>query len=1090
MKRAERRAAWAAVTELRQWIAMADEVRFLAGHMPISGSLILDPNTLNVLRALRQVHDSGDMAAVLSAPAVPWMHNRADQAAIRLRTFHWQLGKAEVSQALWRLRSALRNCATEERYRLGQALEEARLLRDELMEALAAAPHLNFDRDVLPPAEAALMQSLVDALGMFTEPATELLSPGCCLNNDCVRQHDCAGRIARIVEDLSDPDSRVSHVRDAAAAVQHAAGRDREQSVCLIDRVRQWEVRAGNVLTQEDRARDRLARRGKELLETAERLSLHGVDYLLLPLLPKDISLLEDLILLRDNSLHEDDAAFLDQVAATARRFLSTIEGRFSPNGLCLREGTCQELHQSFAVLDQEEGNVEGALGRLELPGRVTATSIEALANPSLAFLDHLPVHAHRCTVLSRGALAQAIKAAEAITGGRESEKKSRQRAHVAGDRIREAEIARSLQNLDLEVLQKTWAGGLRINSLRNAGLNNVWEVRQFIDGRDVADLPGVGGGSAFGIVQATMRIYEAVREETPVRIDTRRRDHQTHALLKALHRWEQSRKEQPTASEARAARALTDLLARNESASHIAMLAGSSATADGPIELLEGFSKRVLEAPSPADIWQDFLARPADYMSMLTRLGFLTEDEKNMRGNLPEEIVEAVRNKELKQSFLTASLRAYQSFGARFALVQEKVIIGDDMGLGKNLEALAVLAHLRATGRGRFLVVCPAAVVTNWIRETTKHTSLESHKLHGPRSNRDITARRWIRRGGVAITTYDLLPWVLEQLVDIGVDCAVFDEAHYIKNPEARRSIAAVRVLDAADRAILMTGTPLENRVDEFRQLIHYIRPDLARTAPDYLASHFRRHVAPAYIRRNQAEVGTELPEMIEINEWLEASPEDDRAYLVAVRESNFMAMRRAHMVSASSVKLRRLVEIVDEAQANGRRVIVYSYFKDVLSTVVRSLPGRVFGPLTGSMPGSHRQQLIDDFSHAPSGAVLVSQIAAGGVGLNIQSASVVVICEPQVKPSTEAQAIARAHRMGQTQRVQVHRLLSVNAIDERMREILADKQREFDTFAKTSVIVEHAPDAVDGSDTELARRVVQYERRRLLGESFRDTA
>ncbi len=108
----------------------------------------------------------------------------------------------------------------------------------------------------------------------------------------------------------------------------------------------------------------------------------------------------------------------------------------------------------------------------------------------------------------------------------------------------------------------------------------------------------------------------------------------------------------------------------------------------------------------------------------------------------------------------------------------------------------------------------------------------------------------------------------------------------------------------------------------------------------------------------------------------------------------------------------------------------------------------------------------------------------------MNIQSASVVVICEPQVKPSTEAQAIARAHRMGQTRRVQVHRLLSLNSIDERIREILEEKQRQFDDFAKDSVIVEHAPDATDGSDTELARRVVREEQRRLLGGGYRESA
>ena len=126
-----------------------------------------------------------------------------------------------------------------------------------------------------------------------------------------------------------------------------------------------------------------------------------------------------------------------------------------------------------------------------------------------------------------------------------------------------------------------------------------------------------------------------------------------------------------------------------------------------------------------------------------------------------------------------------------------------------------------------------------------------------------------------------------------------------------------------------------------------------------------------------------------------------------------------------------------------------------------------------------------MDKFSAAGHGAVLVAQITAGGVGLNIQSASVVVICEPQLKPTMEAQAIARAHRMGQTSTVQVHRLLSENSVDERIREILADKKQLFDEFARDSVIAAQAPDAVDVTDAELARLVVAAERERLFGQA-----
>ena len=168
----------------------------------------------------------------------------------------------------------------------------------------------------------------------------------------------------------------------------------------------------------------------------------------------------------------------------------------------------------------------------------------------------------------------------------------------------------------------------------------------------------------------------------------------------------------------------------------------------------------------------------------------------------------------------------------------------------------------------------------------------------------------------------------------------------------------------------------------------------------------------------------------------------------------------------------MQRLIEIVREAEANERRVIVFSYFREVLDLVARSLPGPVFGPLTGSVPASRRQQMVDQFSAARHGAVLVAQIMAGGVGLNIQSASVVVICEPQLKPTTEAQAIARAHRMGQVQSVQVHRLLSEDSVDQRIIELLAGKKRLFDDFARVSDMADSTPEAVDLSEVELVAR------------------
>ena len=132
------------------------------------------------------------------------------------------------------------------------------------------------------------------------------------------------------------------------------------------------------------------------------------------------------------------------------------------------------------------------------------------------------------------------------------------------------------------------------------------------------------------------------------------------------------------------------------------------------------------------------------------------------------------------------------------------------------------------------------------------------------------------------------------------------------------------------------------------------------------------------------------------------------------------------------------------------------------------------VFG-VTAEESGEHR------IAAADGGAVLVSQIVAGGVGLNIQAASVVVICEPQLKPTTEWQAIARAHRMGQLESVQVHRLLLEDSVDARILEILARKKQLFDDVVRVSTTAEAAPEAYDVSEAELAREIIAAERERL---------
>lgn len=149
----------------------------------------------------------------------------------------------------------------------------------------------------------------------------------------------------------------------------------------------------------------------------------------------------------------------------------------------------------------------------------------------------------------------------------------------------------------------------------------------------------------------------------------------------------------------------------------------------------------------------------------------------------------------------------------------------------------------------------------------------------------------------------------------------------------------------------------------------------------------------------------------------------------------------------------MNRLKEIIEVSKSEGRKVIVFSYFLETIRKIGMSLGSICSQPITGSVNPRRRQEIIDEFDKAPAGSVLLAQIQAGGTGLNIQTASVVVIAEPQFKPSVENQAISRAYRMGQTRNVLVFRLLCENTVDEKLMDLLEEKQVIFDAFADESV-------------------------------------
>ncbi|MDC3729287.1 SNF2-related protein [Rhodococcus sp. Rp3] len=698
-----------------------------------------------------------------------------------------------------------------------------------------------------------------------------------------------------------------------------------------------------------------------------------------------------------------------------------------------------------------------------------------------------LPERGKCATIEKASSFADLPRALALVQRAATDEADMRSAALAAGNAVRNSETDRMLADMSVERLREASRDKIRVGVLTANGITSVSAVLR--NENRLEKLDGIGAASANRIRAAARTLRHNTFEEMPMRIDINNRTSAHTKFLRRLRDWDAARRVCASPDDlARAEQLAPFAAAINTSVTHAVVIPTSSSTVEDyrdAVRTVVTAASAISDAQASAqsgDPWDDFLARPADYFALLAELGFLTEDDEKTHGDLPTDIVEAIREFDLKADHLLASLRGYQSFAARFALVQRKVIIGDEMGLGKTVEAIAVLAHLRAQGEHHFLVVCPAAVVTNWVREVTAKSRLAAYRLHGP--ERGSAAKHWVRTGGVAVTTFETLPWLIATVAQPALGCVVVDEAHYIKNPDTLRTRRTTQILDSCERAILLTGTPLENRLDEFRNLVGYLRPDLALDADEFSPSKFRRQVAPAYLRRNQEDVLTELPDLVEVDEWVTMSGEDTAAYRSAVNDRNFMAMRQAAMKQGlRSAKMQRLVELVAEAEANGRRVIVFSHFLDILRDVSRHMPGRVFGPLTGSVAARQRQVMVDEFSAADHGAVLVAQIVAGGVGLNIQAASVVVICEPQLKPTTEWQAIARAHRMGQLESVQVHRLLSDEGVDQRVREILARKKKLFESFARESETAASAPEAYDITEAELARDIIAAERERLFG-------
>jgi superfamily II DNA or RNA helicase len=432
----------------------------------------------------------------------------------------------------------------------------------------------------------------------------------------------------------------------------------------------------------------------------------------------------------------------------------------------------------------------------------------------------------------------------------------------------------------------------------------------------------------------------------------------------------------------------------------------------------------------------------------------------------------------------LNALLRPYQRLGVAWLwyLYAQKLggILADEMGLGKTPQALALLAarHARppsvrgpaADPRRPSLVVCPASLMENWRREAARFTPQLSVLVHhGGHRAEDAAA---LATHDLIITSYGTLTRDDEMFASIEFDIILADEAQHLKN---RRTQAAqsLRTLQGRGR-FLLTGTPLENSLDDLRSLFEYLMPGFIARMPagvrgadrGWFDERLRVQTAPYILRRTKLAVAPELPEKIEQVIYCEPTPDQAALYRRMQEKTEHELMKLAaagasegtlHLAAltqllrlrqiccdprlipeqtASSAKLEAFRELLAESIDEGHRMLVFSQFTSLLGLLREELDreGVAYCYLDGSMTARARQAAVDRFQGDDTVPVFLISLKAGGTGLNLTGADVVVHYDPWWNPAAEAQATDRTHRIGQTKVVTSYKLICAGTVEEKV--------------------------------------------------------
>jgi superfamily II DNA or RNA helicase len=441
----------------------------------------------------------------------------------------------------------------------------------------------------------------------------------------------------------------------------------------------------------------------------------------------------------------------------------------------------------------------------------------------------------------------------------------------------------------------------------------------------------------------------------------------------------------------------------------------------------------------------------------------------------------------------IVSTLRGYQLDGFHWLafLWQHRLggILADDMGLGKTLQVLTLVAHTRRSTDAPFLVVAPTSVVSAWQSEAAHHApGLRVRTVSASRARRGASIADLAAGADVVVTTYTLLRLESADYADVAWAGLVLDEAQAVKNHQSKAYAAARAV--PADVRLVVTGTPFENRLLELWALLSIVAPGLyprpgafvehvvrpvERQGDDAALRRFTRRIKPFVLRRTKEVVAADLPPKQEQVVRVELNARHRRIYdthlarerqrilgLVDDLDTNRVAVLAAlttlrqlaldpaltdpHHDRVGSAKTDLLVERLAEITAEGHRALVFSTFTGFLRRVRERVEAA--GIATAYLDGTTRRraEVIEEFRAGAAPVFLIS-LKAGGVGLTLTEADYVFVLDPWWNPAAEAQAVDRAHRIGQDRTVMVYRLVSGDTIEDK---VMALKERKAALFAK----------------------------------------